>query len=151
MSASDLLGPIASVMSFLLFLPQAMKTWQNRNDPHALRGLSIWTQVALLANALLWAGYGLDTRAFWVAAPGLINGPLAIATIFLILRSRRPEAVIALGANCKMCDDGSDHQVFITSPPGWGSLMRCSPESRSRGVLVTDEESISRMHRSAPA
>lgn len=43
----------------------------------------------LLVNATGWALYGVLTGAFWVGAPGIVNGPLAILSIVLVLRSRR--------------------------------------------------------------
>lgn len=86
---AGVLGALASSISFALFLPQAMKTWRTRNNPAALSGVSVGTQVLLLANASLWGLYGWETGAFWVAAPGLVNAPLALLVIGLILRARR--------------------------------------------------------------
>lgn len=86
----DIIGALASILSFVLWLPQARLVWANRGDAHALASVSLGTQLMVLANAALWAVYGALTSAFWVAAPGLVNGPLSLMTIYLVLRSREP-------------------------------------------------------------
>lgn len=85
----EVMGLSASVVSVVLWWPQAVRTWRLRADAEALAGISIGTQLLLACNALLWAGYGLATGAFWVAAPGLINLPLAVWTTWLVDRSAR--------------------------------------------------------------
>ena len=99
-------GLMASVTAFVLFLPQALLTWRRRGDVEALRGVALGTQVVLLANAGLWGVYGVLTGAFWVAAPGLLNAPLAVLTIALVLRSRRwtPAAQVV---QCGLCEQGA--------------------------------------------
>lgn len=84
----DALGFSASVISFLLFLPQAAMVWKVRQDRAALSVISLSTQLFILANASIWGIYGYQTEAFWVAAPGLVNGPLALTVSVLILKSR---------------------------------------------------------------
>lgn len=86
---AEVVGFAASITAFILFVPQALLVWRKREDVAALSGVSVWMQVALLANASLWGIYGVLTGAFWVAAPGIVNGPLALATLFLVARSRR--------------------------------------------------------------
>lgn len=134
-------GFLASLIAFILFLPQARRTWQVRSDAHALAGVSTGTQWLLLANAVLWGGYAVLAEAFWVGAPGLVNAPLAIATLLLISRGRTQARNLDPNP-CVLCADGVDHQVFITAPPGWGSLMPCSPTSRRHGVTVSSKEDV---------
>lgn len=86
----ELVGFLASAVSLVLWWPQAVRVWQLRHDGTELGGVSIATQVLLLANALLWAVYALLTGSFWVGAPGLVNAPLALGTIALVRRSRLP-------------------------------------------------------------
>lgn len=86
---TQVIGATMSVISFVLWLPQARLVWTNRHDAAALSGVSVGTQVLVLVNAIGWAVYGLLTGAIWVGAPGIVNAPLSIATIYLVLRSRR--------------------------------------------------------------
>lgn len=46
------------------------------------------------------------------------------------------------GDECTLCVEDAPHHVFITAPPGWGSIMPCSQNTRQQGVVVrSDEES----------
>lgn len=135
----DAIGFAASVISFVLFLPQAQRTWQMRKNPQALRGVSLGTQWFVLCNATLWGVYAVITSAFWVGAPGIVNAPLAIAQLVLVSRARR---VIAAEDACSACQSGDAHEVFVTAPPGWGSVMPCSPLTRKNGVLVFTKQDI---------
>lgn len=49
-------------------------------------------------------------------------------------------------SECTLCADGTPHHVFITSPPGWGSIMTCSYNSRQQGVVVRNHEEITQLH-----
>lgn len=131
----NLIGFSASVVSFVMFIPSAKSVWDNRKDPHALQGASLGMNVMLLCNAVLWAMYGYMTSAFWVAAPGIVNAPLAILSMYFILKTRElhQEVVAPLWE--------PDDKVFITAPPGFGSIMTPSHETIKHGVLFkTDEE-----------
>lgn len=124
-----LIGFLASVVSFLVFIPQAAKVWTFRKSPHALRGVSVGSQVLILLNASLWGVYGFLTGAFWVAAPGIINAPLAVMSIYLIMSARGHESVApTVDAGCPYCGwrEDSEHKIFITAPPGYGSVMPCN-------------------------
>lgn len=142
---TEAIGFAASVIAFVLFVPQARRTWRVRNDPHALAGVSAGTQWLLLSNAALWAVYAMLTGAFWVGAPGIVNGPLALATLALIYRARAKVGDITPAPDCNLCAQGEAHQVFITSPPGWGSVMGCSAATRPHGVIVSTPEDIARL------
>ena len=85
---ADALGLIAASISFILFIPQAAKAYEMRKNAEGMVALSASTQVLVMANATVWAIYGIETNALWVAAPGLVNGPLALLMLTLILRSR---------------------------------------------------------------
>lgn len=137
-------GFLASVIAFALFLPQARRTWQVRHDPHALAGISAGTQWLLLTNAVLWGLYAALSGAFWVGAPGLVNGPLAVATLLLIFRAKRHDMNRPVDP-CHLCADGVEHRVFITAPPGWASVMDCSADTRRNGVIVRNKEDIARL------
>lgn len=46
---------------------------------------------------------------------------------------------------CTLCEDGTPHHVFVTAPPGWGSIMTCSYNSRRHGVVVRNEDDIAQL------
>lgn len=50
--------------------------------------------------------------------------------------------------DCEDCAEGIEHQVFITAPPGWGSIMKCSKDSRRHGTKVRTPDDISRLRAS---
>jgi uncharacterized protein with PQ loop repeat len=85
----ELVGFIASVMSFVLWWPQAALVWRCRARGEQLTGVSTSSQLLLLINACLWGVYAVGTGSLWVGAPGLVNGPLAIITIVLLRRARQ--------------------------------------------------------------
>lgn len=82
-------GFIMSIVAFVVWLPQATLVLKNRKAPAMLAGVSIWTQILALFNALGWGLYAVLTGALWSGAPGIVNGPLAIMTIILLVRARR--------------------------------------------------------------
>lgn len=84
--SETILGVVGTIISFALWLPQASLVYANRNQPEKLTGLSKATMYLVLANALCWGAYALLTGAFWAGAPGLINGPLAIAVLVVLHR-----------------------------------------------------------------
>ncbi|MFE6648041.1 hypothetical protein ACFVJS_15840 [Nocardioides sp. NPDC057772] len=81
-------GVIGSVVSLVMFIPQATRTWRFRRQPEALTGTSRIGMVLVLVNALAWAGYGIGTAAYWTAIPSACNAPLALGVLWL-LRARR--------------------------------------------------------------
>jgi uncharacterized protein with PQ loop repeat len=88
----EFLGFTASAVSFILWWPQAIRVWRCRRAGASLRGVSLSSQALLLFNAALWGAYGVVTNSLWVGAPGLVNAPLAVATIVIVVRGRRTPA-----------------------------------------------------------
>jgi len=121
----QILGVVAAATSTVLFLPQAAQAWRVRRDAHALRGLSVGTYVLVLANAVLWGVYAVLTGALWSGAPGLLNGPLAIAMIWLILNARIRKTR-TLRCACGTAS-GIDHSWVVTAPPGAGTRFTPCP------------------------
>lgn len=87
----EILGFAASVVSFVLWWPQAVRVWQCRSSVEHLSGVSVSSQALLLTNATLWGAYAVVTGSLWVGAPGLVNAPLAIVTIVILRRARRAQ------------------------------------------------------------
>ncbi|GAA2727969.1 hypothetical protein [Cellulomonas aerilata] len=85
----EVAGLAGSVVSLVLWWPQALVVWRCRRDPDGLGGVSVSSQVLLLANAVLWGVYALATDSLWVGAPGLVNAPLALVTISILRRAAR--------------------------------------------------------------
>ena len=85
---TGVVGFLATTTSFIRFLPQAIQTWKQRNDAHALSGLSLPTQWLTLVNSLLWIVYGFLLGEIWVSMPSLLNAPMALFVIVLIIHSR---------------------------------------------------------------
>ena len=85
----EILGFTASVLSLVLWWPQAARVWKCRGRSEQLSGVSVSSQTLLLMNAALWGAYAIVTGSLWVGASGLVNGPLAIITIVLLRRAER--------------------------------------------------------------
>lgn len=87
------IGLCASMLSFLIFIPQATTTWALRNNPEALKGTSTSSLYLLLGNAALWLVYAVLTQAWWSGAPSLVNGPLAVFMLLVKRRNRSKEDI----------------------------------------------------------
>lgn len=88
-AAVEYVGLLASAGSLTLWWPQAVRLWRRRHSPTALGGISITTQVVLLATESLWAAYAVLTASYWVGVPAMVNIPLALLAIRLLRRARR--------------------------------------------------------------
>ncbi|MET0788943.1 MAG: hypothetical protein ABWY33_06855 [Cellulomonas sp.] len=88
-AGAEYVGLLASAGSLTLWWPQAVRLWRQRHDATALLGLSITTQVVLLATESLWAAYALLTASYWVGVPAMVNIPLSVLAIRLLHRARR--------------------------------------------------------------
>lgn len=80
-------GLTGSVVSLVLWWPQALVVWHSRGDPDRLRGVSMTSQVLLFLNAVIWGAYAASTQSLWVGAPGLVNAPLALLTIGVLRKA----------------------------------------------------------------
>ncbi len=92
-AATEVIGMLASLTSFLLWLPQGARVWKHRNDPAQLQGIVLSTQVISLAGNVLWGVYAVLIGSFWLGAPALVNGPIAVATLVVVGRASRTSAV----------------------------------------------------------
>ncbi|WP_129338078.1 hypothetical protein [Cellulomonas endophytica] len=92
----EIAGLLASLTGFVGGLPHARNVWRNRHDPVKLSGISVTSQWINLSGQLFWATYALGIGSFWVGAPTVVNGPVALLTIVVMARSRR-RAVRAVG------------------------------------------------------
>ena len=84
MNILNVCGLAAAVVSFVMFVPQAARVWRLRHDGEQLKGVSQAGQWMLIANAALWAVYGIGMGAYWTAIPSFVNAPLAAVTLYLL-------------------------------------------------------------------
>lgn len=85
----QLVGCAAAVTASCMFAPQALRAWQDRNDVHALDGVSIWTHVLLVLQASLWMFYNGSVGAWWGVVPNLFIIPLGLFILFVLWRAKR--------------------------------------------------------------
>lgn len=126
--AATVFGIAGNICSTALFLPNALTVWRRRNDPSAMRGVSSTMQVLVLCNAALWACYAAITEAWWAAAPGLFNVPLALFVLYLIrsaAKRRANEATNAGTCSCGWVLEHGPHELFCVAPPGYGTRRSC--------------------------
>lgn len=129
---ATLFGVAGNICSAALFLPNAAVVYRNRHDSAALRGVSVTMQVLILCNATLWVLYAWATGAWWAAAPGALNVPLALFVLHLVFRSRsRAAAGIAPLAEgdsrcvCGWSEPDQPHDLFCVTAAGYGTRRRC--------------------------
>lgn len=134
---SDLVGLAASVIAFVLWLPQADLARRRLGDDRALAGLSAGTLSLVLCNAVLWGVYAVMTQAWWVGAPGLVNGPLAVWMLVLVVRARRRLAAVVPPAGCgDPRHPVVEHDLVVTAPPGYGYVHSPCTGVQVSGFLV---------------
>lgn len=67
---------------------------------------------------------------------------LAIPAVLRVFFSRKEGAGDRLSSGCPSCESQEWHRVFVTGPPGYGSVVPCNPASRKTGVPVWNERDI---------
>jgi uncharacterized protein with PQ loop repeat len=90
-AATEVIGMMASLTSFLIWLPQGARVWRHRRDPAQLHGIVLSTQVLSLTGNVLWGVYAVLIGSFWLGAPSLVNAPIAVATLVIVGRAGRAE------------------------------------------------------------
>ncbi len=93
-AATEVIGMMAWLTSFMLWLPQGARVWKHRNDPAQLQGIVLSTQVISLMGNALWGVYALLIGSFWLGAPSLVNGPIAVATLVVVGRAHRASTTV---------------------------------------------------------
>lgn len=85
-AATEVIGMMASLTSFLLWLPQGLRVWRHRHEPARLAGIAMSTQLISVAGNVLWTAYAVLLGSFWLGAPAIVNLPIAVATIVVLRR-----------------------------------------------------------------
>lgn len=88
----NIIGALANLTSLILWLPQAKITWNNRNNKQALSGISIWTQLIVSINTVMWCIYGVMIDNVWLPIGTIMILPLAVMTIVLKMRLNRNDS-----------------------------------------------------------
>lgn len=139
---AEILGFTGSLVSSLIWWPQAAMTWRERNDLASLSGISLPTLALQAANALIWFAYAALTGAFWAGVPGFFTLPLVCFTAWLVLRSRK--APKTKPCACGWPDDTLPHDSIVIAPPGYGTIWSPCRGNTTASVplLATPEDSI---------
>jgi len=91
-AATEALGMLASLTSFVLWVPQGRRVWRGRHDPAALAGIAVSTQVISLAGNILWTLYAIGIGSFWLGAPAIVNVPILTMGVVVLRRNARAAA-----------------------------------------------------------
>lgn len=135
----DALGAAGSLVSVVLWVPQARRTFAQRHDRDALAGLSLGTLALVMLNATLWLLYSATVGSYWPGLPGLVTFPLSMMMFWLAWRSRR------FGRRAS-CGHGvpHPHRVVVTSPPGFRSSVLCDGTSRTDVIAASGAVGLDR-------
>ncbi|RYV50423.1 hypothetical protein [Pengzhenrongella frigida] len=98
---TEILGCAASMMSLILWWPQAARVWKFRNDPAQLAGISRLGQLLLVLSGLIWMTYAVLTGSLWVGVSVSTNIPLGLLTLAILSQSRWqecPDATVLAGS-----------------------------------------------------
>ena len=98
---TEALGMLASLSSFILWIPQGRRVWRGRNDPAALEGIALSTQAISLCGNVLWTLYAVGIGSFWLGAPAIVNVPILTMGVVVLRRNarRRRREIAAAGAS----------------------------------------------------
>ena len=91
-AATEALGMLASLTSFVLWVPQGRRVWRGRGDPTALAGIAVSTQAISLAGNILWTLYAIGIGSFWLGAPAIVNVPILTMGVVVLRRNARAQA-----------------------------------------------------------
>lgn len=83
----NIIGFTANFISLVLWIPQAITTYKNKENPSALQGISYMTQLLVCMNTILWCIYGIMIHSIWLSMGTIIILPLAIFTIIIKLKN----------------------------------------------------------------
>ena len=91
-AATEVIGMLASLSSFVIWVPQGRRVWRARHEPAKLAGIAVSTQAISLAGNVLWSLYAIGIGSFWLGAPGIVNIPILTMTVVVLRRHARAAA-----------------------------------------------------------
>ncbi|UDY24164.1 hypothetical protein [Nocardioides sp. Kera G14] len=86
---SAILGWLVAIIDIGQFIPQARHTLEHRDNPRAMRGVSVWTWTIATIQGAAWVIYGLGTHHLAVGVPNLVITPICALILALRLRALR--------------------------------------------------------------
>jgi uncharacterized protein with PQ loop repeat len=89
----ELCGWLAGVLILASTLPQAVRSWQFRNDHHALLAISVFGASARVVGVLLWVAYSVVVGAWALAVTNTVMAISVSITLFFVARSRCHQTV----------------------------------------------------------
>ncbi|GEN80994.1 hypothetical protein [Actinotalea fermentans] len=92
-AATEVVGMLASLSSFVIWVPQGRRVWQARHEPAQLTGIAVSTQAISLVGNVLWSLYAIGIGSFWLGAPGIVNIPILTMTVVVLRRHARERAL----------------------------------------------------------
>lgn len=84
MSATEVIGYVAAVLTTLAFVPQAWQTWRTRDAS----GISLGKYAMFCTGVALWLIYGLLLGAWPIILANAVTLVLALAILVMKLRFR---------------------------------------------------------------
>lgn len=88
-AATEVVGMLASLSSFVIWVPQGRRVWRARHQPAKLAGIAVSTQAISLGGNVLWSLYAIGIGSFWLGAPGIVNIPILTMTVVVLRRHAR--------------------------------------------------------------
>ena len=88
---TELVGFFASMVSLILWWPQAARVWKFRNNPDQLAGISRLGQLLLVLSGVVWTVYASLTDSVWLAVSVSTNIPLGLITLAILSQGRWQE------------------------------------------------------------
>lgn len=82
MNTVTFIGYLASVVSIISFLPQAIKSWRTK----ATKDISLPGYILLESGAVLWLMYGIMMKDVPIIITNSTIGAIVLCTIFLKLK-----------------------------------------------------------------
>ena len=111
-AATEVVGMLASLSSFVIWVPQGRRVWLARREPAQLAGIAVSTQAISLVGNMLWSLYAIGIGSFWLGAPGIVNIPILTMTVVVLRRQARAVRREDAGA------DGADAAGAADATPG---------------------------------
>ena len=81
MILADILGYSAGALTSLTFLPQIVKTWNERSA----KDVSLWMFIIAAANEVMWLGYGILKDDWVIILTNAIVLSMSLIMIYLKL------------------------------------------------------------------
>lgn len=102
-AATEVVGMLASLSSFVIWVPQGRRVWRARHEPAHLAGIAVSTQALSLAGNALWSLYAIGIGSFWLGAPGIVNIPILTMTVVVLRRHARARTAASPAADAAGC------------------------------------------------